>query len=47
MNKLFMKFRQTGKVEDYLKYREEVSRLESFEDKNGDNKDKRNRNQKH
>ena len=30
--KLFKKFRQTGKIEDYLKYKEEVSKELSKED---------------
>lgn len=46
MNKYFKKFRETGKVEDYLKYREELAKEERVVP-NGNTKDKRNHNQKH
>ena len=32
-NKLFAKFRKTGKVEDYLKYREELAKEEALNEK--------------
>lgn len=42
------KFRQTGKISDYLKYREEISKEERLEVKDSeDDKDKRNSNQEH
>ena len=47
MNKYFKKFRETGKVSDYLKYREEIAKEENRVVKNEHNKSQRNRNQKY
>lgn len=43
-NKYFDKFKKTGKVEDYLKYREELAKEEAL---NEERKDKRNRSKEH
>ena len=43
-NKYFDKFKKTGKVEDYLKYREELAKEEAL---NEERKAKRNRSKEH
>ena len=46
MNIYFKKFRETGKVSDYLKYREEITKEENKVVNHEHDKGKRNRNQK-
>lgn len=41
MNKYFKKFRETGKISDYLKYKEELAKENSEEKRNEDSKNKR------
>ena len=43
-NKYFDKFKKTGKVEDYLKYREEIAKEEAL---NEERKAKRSRSKEH
>lgn len=41
MKNLFKKFRETGKIEDYLKYRSELAKEETTEvEEHANNKDK-------
>ncbi len=48
MNDNMKKFRETGKIEYYLKYKEETSKeLSLKEKKDGKHKDKGNSNRKH
>lgn len=46
MEELFKKFRKTGKIADYLKYKEEMSKEITIKEEEKKDESKRNRNQK-